>query len=123
MKRYVKSVSYEDIPEENKHGDCFKVAVDALLSHVEDYTLVHAVVNGQGPLEGIQYVHAFCIDETRDVVVDNTQPAGKQEWPVGLYWYIGKIQIYKEYSAAEALDEMKRTGTYGPWDKIFNNHF
>ena len=122
MKRYIKAFTLDDIPEENKHGDCFKVAFETLMKHPK-YTLVHAVVNGQGPLTGIQYVHAFCIDESQDTVIDNTQPPSTRELPVGLYWYIGKIEIYKEYSEEEAYKEVARTGTYGPWDKIFDNYF
>lgn len=122
MKKYIRPTSYEDIPEENKHGDCFKVAFETLMHH-PNYTLVHAVVTGQGAISGIQYVHAFCIDESRDMVIDNTQQPSNREIPVGLYWYLGQIEIYKEYSEREAYEEVVRTETYGPWDEIFDNYF
>ena len=123
MKRYIKSaVNLDDIPEENKGGNCFQVAAETVESH-PSYKLVHAVVSGQGPLKGIKYLHAFALDESRGVVIDNTQknPA-LREMIAGLYWYIGKIELYREYSYEQMLNNLVKFQTWGPWDKVFNGY-
>ena len=114
------SIDISNIPEENKNGNCFEVALNKFMQNPKRYTLVHGVVTGQGPLEGIQYCHAWVIDEKTDKVIDMTLPSGKQQIPVGLYYYIGKISITKEYDASEVLDMLDKYGTYGPWDSIFD---
>ena len=71
MKIFIKgAVDLSDIPEENKHGDCFVVALHTFLENPKRYVLVHGVVTGQGPLEGIEYCHAWVIDDSNDIVID-----------------------------------------------------
>jgi len=123
MKRYIKNaVSIEDVPEENKHGDCFVVALNKFLENPKKYTLVHGVVTGQGPLEGIQYNHAWVIDEYNETVIDMTLPKSNQKIPVGVYYYIGKISITREYKADDVYKMLDTYGTYGPWDKVFEKY-
>lgn len=112
---------FDSIPDEHKNGDCFKVAVDTLMKHPK-YTLVHAVVTGQGPIAGIEYTHAFCIDEATDMVIDNTQSSKHNKMPVGMYYYYGKISISREYTYREALENLVEYKTYGPWDPVFDNY-
>ena len=111
-----------DIPEENKHGDCFVVALNTFLEDPENYTLVHGVVTGQGPIEGIEYCHAWVIDESTDTVIDNTLPASYSKLPVNMYYRIGKIEITKEYDYKQVLKMIDKYGTYGPWDKVFEQY-
>ena len=123
MKRYIKSdIDLSDIPEENQHGDCFVQALHTFLEDPKNYTLVHGVVTGQGPLEGIQYCHAWVIDERNNTVIDKTLPAGNQKIPVNLYYWIGKIEITKEYNASQVYKMIDKYETYGPWDKVFEKY-
>ena len=121
MVKYIKA-SLDDIPDENKGGNCFKVAVDTLLEH-PDYTLVHAVVSGQGAIEGIQYTHAFCVDKKSNTVIDNTQSGSNRKLPADLYYLLGNIEISREYTYKEALDNLLKYKHYGPWDSVFNNYY
>lgn len=116
------SVDISDIPEENKHGDCFVVALHKFMENPKRYTLVHGIVTGQGAIEGVQYCHAWVIDEKTDNVIDMTLPAGKQKIPVNLYYYIGDISITKEYNASQVSKMLEKYGTYGPWDAVFNDY-
>jgi hypothetical protein len=110
------------IPEENQHGDCFVVALHKFMENPRRYTLVHGVVSGQGPLEGIEYCHAWVIDENTDKVIDMTLPSGRQKIPVELYYYIGRIEITREYKASDVAKMVDKYGTYGPWDKVFEDY-
>lgn len=123
MKRYITdAVNLDDIPEENKHGDCFVVALHKFLENPKKYVLVHGVVTGQGPLDGIEYCHAWVIDDRTDTVIDMTLPKNMQKLPVDLYYNIGQISITREYNAAEVNKMIDKYGTYGPWDKIFEKY-
>lgn len=123
MKRYIFSkIDISDIPEENKHGNCFVVALHKFMENPKRYTLVHGVVSGQGPLEGIEYCHAWVIDENTDKVIDMTLPTNMQKLPVELYYNIGQISITREYKASDVAKMLDKYGTYGPWDKIFENY-
>lgn len=121
MKYYIhSSQDLSGIPEENKHGDCFVQALNKFMENPKRYTLVHGVVTGQGPLEGVQYNHAWVIDERNEQVIDMTQPAGRQRFPVGLYYMYGKISLTREYNARDVYDMLEEHGTYGPWDPVFD---
>ena len=123
MKKYIRSaINLDDIPEENKHGDCFVVALHKFMENPKRYTLVHGIVTGQGAIEGIQYCHAWVIDEPTDMVIDMTLPSGSQQIPVNLYYYVGKITITREYKASEVSKMLNKYGTYGPWDKVFDGY-
>ena len=115
-------MSYDEIPEENKHGDCFVQALNTFLENPKKYILVHGVVTGQGPLAGVQYCHAWVIDERKDIVIDKTLPKQYQEMPVGIYYWTGKISITKEYNYKEVLEMIDKYETYGPWDKVFEKY-
>jgi len=114
-----KKVSLDDIPDANKGGNCYQVAFDTLFSK-PGAKLVHGVVLGQGPLEGIEFTHAWV--EDGDTVIDNTQPVGRNEFPKVVYYLIGHIDITREYTRAKAIENATRTGHYGPWDKVFDNY-
>lgn len=119
MKRLIKSsddIDYSSIPESNKHGDCFKVAFETMQKDPKNRILVHAIVTGQGDIEGIEYSHAFVIDESRDVVIDNTVQGPQKEFNTNLYYYIGKISISREYDAKSAYEHILDTKQWGPWD-------
>ena len=110
----------KDIPLENQNGDCFKVAAETVMKD-SSLKLVHAIVTGQGVLKGVKYTHAFALDEKRDVVIDNTQKNPEfRELPAGLYWYLGKIETYREYTSDEMYKMLLKHENWGPWDKVFD---
>ncbi|NBR00792.1 MAG: hypothetical protein EBT79_10905 [Actinobacteria bacterium] len=81
------------------------------------YTLVHAEVMGQGPLEGTTFGHAFVVKD-RAVVVDRSN-GRNLEMPAFLYYAIGQISDIgneHQYTWAEALEKALKYETYGPWD-------
>ena len=120
MKRVICAIDYDDIPEENKHGSCY---VDALHTFMEDpahRTLVHGIVTGQGPIEGIQYGHAWV--EDGDTVIDATLPSSMQCLPKSLYYAIGQIDQTVEYDWHAVQEMLDEYGTYGPWDPLFDNY-
>ena len=112
MKRVI-----HDVPDEYKHGDCFKVAYDTFMEDPDRYTLVHGIVTGQGPIEGIQYCHAWVLDG--DEVIDNTVRGGIT-MPKAIYYAIGQIEDTQEYTLDEVLSNTVKTGHYGPWYKPYN---
>lgn len=119
MKRViVSSISYDDVPEENKHGNCYETALKTQMSHPGSI-LVHGVVTGQGPLEGLQYTHAWV--EDGDTVLDNTVKPGftmnKDD-----YYALGQIELVRKYTQRQAMEEALRTEVYGPWDDVFNDY-
>lgn len=117
MKILIEKMSYDDIPEENKHGNCFVVALNTFLENPQKYTLVHGVVTGQGAIEGIQYCHAWV--ENGNKVIDNTIPLIINK---DIYYRIGHIEITRKYNASETMKMLEKYETYGPWDKVFDNY-
>ena len=102
-------------------GDCyeaaFKMLMDLCLFSPEEaprYLLVHAEVQGQGPLAGARFGHAFLV---RDSVTVIDHSNGRSiEMPAFLYYAIGQIQNIgnERQSRQRAVDH----GTYGPWDLV-----
>jgi len=110
------------IPDANKGGNCY---VKALHYMQEDpsATLVHGLVDGQGPLEGITYNHAWC--EKSGKIIDMTlQKSAQKSIPIDLYYKIGNIKTTYKYTYDEMLEKMDEYGTYGPWEKkLINNKY
>ena len=111
---------WDAIPEENKHGNCFEVALNTLLEDKSNYILVHGVVTGQGPVSGIQFCHAWV--EDGDMVIDNTQSGSNSRLPKALYYAIGNITITRRYDWRKMLQMVNKYGTYGPWDSVFDKY-
>ena len=82
------------------------------------YTLVHGVVSGQGPLEGIEYCHAWVLDG--DDVIDDTLPPDMRRIPADLYYSMGNIELTREYDWHDVAEMLDEYGTYGPWDDVFD---
>ena len=67
--------SFKSFLIERKLGDCFEVAGRAML-HLDDkmekagYKMVHALVYGEGELEGRRFSHAF--NQLGDYIFDNS---------------------------------------------------
>ena len=120
--RYLfEAIDIDDIPEENKNGNCFVVALNKFMEKPYQYTLVHGVVTGQGAIEGLQYCHAWV--EDGNTVIDMTLPERMRKFPREVYYAIGKIDITRKYSGKEVLDMVEKYMTYGPWDKVFERYY
>lgn len=117
MKRLIRStIDISHIPDENKNGDCFVVALNLVMDN-PSYKLVHGIVTGQGVISGIQYCHAWV--ESGNVVIDDTVDI---VIPKDIYYDIGNISITKEYAYKEALERALKYETYGPWDSVFADY-
>jgi hypothetical protein len=115
-------------------GDCYEAAGKYILglSHLymsgkkvagdvgaaEGLILVHAEVNGQGPLEGTTFGHGFVVDTETNFVIDKSN--GRDiRMPKELYFAIGgiyDIDNYYEYTPQEMLKQMIAYMHWGPWD-------
>ena len=112
-------VNLDDIPDVNKGGNCYQVAFDTLIEN-PNAKLVHGVVTGQGPIEGIQYTHAWV--EDGDEIIDNTLSPNLRRLPKQLYYALGNIDITRKYTYKQALEQTIKTGHYGYWDKVFDDY-
>jgi 5'(3')-deoxyribonucleotidase len=106
-----------------KLGDCFPVAGRAML-HLEDeletagYRMVHALVRGEGKLEGRRFGHAF--HRLGDVIFDNSN-GNKIMTRKENYFKQGSINpnekgAYVEYNKEQSLLNIVKHGHWGPWD-------
>ena len=121
MKRYIHSdIDLSDIPEENKHGDCFVVSLNKFMTDPKRYTLVHGIVTGQGAISGLQYCHAWV--EDGDTVIDMTLPESMREFPKVAYYAVGNIKTTKRYDYRQVLENVCKYETYGPWAKVFRGY-
>ena len=111
-------------PSRKPLGDCYEAAFKFIMdeclftpANESRYTLVHAEVMGQGPLEGTTFGHAFVVKDGA-VVVDKSN-GRNLEMPAFLYYAIGQISDIgneHQYSWAEAKGKASKYKTYGPWD-------
>ena len=107
----------DPIPKKNQGGDCYVLAYQYITSHPnKNLKLVHGLVTGQGPLEGIIYNHAWVEDGNK--IIDLTLPKPLQKsLTKDQYYKIGKIKTVYKYSYKEVLDKSMEYQTYGPWEK------
>ena len=93
-------------------GDCFESALEELMysnpfgkDHMDNMTLVHAIVTGQGKIEGLRYGHAW--NEIGDVVVvapDSPQSGMGHAVTINETLYCNEIKVdegpQKEYKSS-----------------------
>lgn len=109
-----------DIPESSRGGDCYEVSGKYVMDHAlmgnnPNLFLVHGIVVGQGPIEGVEYGHAWV--EDNDECIDLSQ--GRDiRMPKAIYYALGNIDPSKQYRYSP--EEMRRkildSGHWGPWD-------
>lgn len=112
-----------DSRKSSKLGDCYQAAVNFVMSECMfgdscPYIIVHAEVAGQGPLEGVQYGHAYVVDTTTDTVIDRSN-GGNIQMPRATYEAIGKVKRIDnlfEYEWRDAKRYLILYKHYGPWD-------
>lgn len=104
-------------------GDCYEAAVNFVMDKCMfsgdcPYTIVHAEVAGQGPLEGTNFGHAYVVDKSTGNVIDRSN-GRSVTMPREVYEMLGSVsQIgnFHEYSWREARRKMIEYEHYGPWD-------
>lgn len=100
-------------------GDCFVQAWENFFSRQsENPKLVHAIITGQGKIEGLKYNHAWI--EIGDSVIDTTIPIFKDGINKEIYYRLARIEkdlIFK-YNRDEVLSNATKHKTYGPWETI-----
>ena len=115
--------SFKSFLTEGKLGDCFEVAGRNMLeldSTMEKagYKMVHALVYGEGELEGRRFGHAF--NKLGDVIFDNSND-NKIMTRQGNYFKQGGIKpkekgAYIEYNKDQTLNKLAKYKHWGPWD-------
>ena len=112
----------EETPEDHKHGNCYVEALHAFMEDPQNRVLVHGIVTGQGPIEGVQYGHAWVLDGW--YVIDKTLSPSMQRLPKDFYYSIGQIDPdnTRMYKGRDVLKMLDKFGTYGPWDPMFDNY-
>lgn len=112
------------VPDSNKFGDCFKVHLH-LLRENPDYTLVHGVAIGNGPIEGIRHSHCWLehtivLDGHEFVMVKDCSNGKDVTVPASIYYLAGQIDVDLciRYSCKEAVQLALDTDHYGPWHEL-----
>ena len=110
----------------NDTGKCFVNAYDYMSANSSSkINLVHGLVVGQGPIEGVLYNHAWI--EKGNEVIDTAlkaQGAKRYKFPKDLYYAVGQINpktVFK-YTFKEMIENVLETEVYGPWAKILKNN-
>lgn len=107
-------------PKKEELGDCFVIAGKNMINNkIPHMMLVHAMVTGQGDIEGVRHAHAWN-ELGGDVVLDQSNGGnyiGRRE----RYYEVGEVNEkdptqYRRYNQDEALKWMVKTGNYGPWE-------
>ena len=99
-------------PMKSKAGQCYEIGYQRIQTGIRNAVLVHGIVTGRGPIEGIRYGHAWV--EIQGYVVD---PSGKVV-PKELYYRIGEVSHEKKYTMEGAARRAVEHGHYGPWDPV-----
>ncbi|MET2951284.1 hypothetical protein ABXV18_24690 [Vibrio owensii] len=112
------------IPKENKHGDCFEIHLK-LLPLQPEYKLVHGIVTGQGPIEGIKLCHCWIERTTATpfgdvVMVMDFSNGNSHTMSAKTYYKIGEIDpdSIVRYDPLEARGLADIHGHYGPWHQL-----
>jgi len=113
----------DNIMLEKANGDCFLVAGRAILNADElmeanGFKLIHALVTGEGDLEGRKFFHAF--NMLGDVVFDNSN-GNNITTRKEIYFNQGGVDPnlkggFATYNKEEALINMAQNMHWGPWD-------
>lgn len=122
-------------------GKCFENSGRYLMDNGAgdpDLVLVHGYVEGQGPIEGVRFAHAWIERKNADAIEgDLSQLAGKDqdllgrtamdlttddrlenplEMPAVLYRSVGHAEVLFEYTHDELLKKLASSHHWGPWD-------
>ena len=101
-------------------GDCYEANGRYFMAHglggSGNMRLVHGEVTGQGPLEGVNYGHAWVEDGSMVIDVSNGRTV---RMPKAVYYALGNIERndnYHKYTADEFRYQVLQYKHWGPWD-------
>ena len=104
----------------NSGGDCYEAAGKYMWKGCQsgrcNLILVHGEVQGQGPLSGVTYGHAWVLDGGTVIDVSNGR---NLQLPQVIYYAIGQIDNIgniHEYTWKEARRLIIDYEHWGPWD-------
>lgn len=106
-----------DVPDENRNGNCFEVALRNVMDD-NNLFVCHGVVRGQGALEGIEFPHAWNESSDGGYVLDESN-GNAICMPRDAYYAMARLDpsTVRRYDSREAMEEAVRTGVYGPWEQ------
>lgn len=110
-------------------GDCYEAAFDTLDREFRDdptVRLIHAIVVGQAPIEGVLHGHAW-VEYSQELPVTSvpvpsiriavdTSQGRDLRLPADLYRMIGRIRDVRQYTRSEARRWAVDTKHFGPWE-------
>lgn len=99
-------------------GDCFSAAANLAIIKMPFAQIVHGIVTGTGPLEGVRFAHAWV--EHDGYVFDHSN--GRELClPQTMYYKVGQITEdgVNRYKPIQAQRMMLSSGHYGPWAEKF----
>lgn len=108
--------SEEQISLEGK-GTCFQDSFRNFFKHItEKPLLVHGLITGQGPIEGLKYCHAWI--EIGDTVIDTTIPLFRDGFPKEAYYSLARLDetLLFKYDNEQVMKKTLEYKTYGPWE-------
>jgi hypothetical protein len=103
-------------------GDCYEAAVNFVMDRCLfgpcHYTIVHAEVAGQGPLEGTNFGHAYVVDNRSGAVIDrsNGRHVTMSREAYEALGNVKEIGNYHEYEWKEVRKMIVNYEHYGPWE-------
>ena len=122
-------MNLEDIPEENKNGDCYMNAANSILTSTGDARLVHGTVSGQGILQGIRFTHAWVeyggippLVYDPSVIRNQSSCGTIQDKGLHIcrdkYYDLGEIreEEVRRYTRQEAVEALLKYEHWGPWE-------
>jgi hypothetical protein len=101
-----------------KGGNCFDAAYDYMMSNsstMPNLKIVHGMVQGQGPLHGWEFTHAW--NENDGEVID-TSNGKEMKIAKEFYYMLGNIKENEchYYDFNETLKKANEHVNKGPWD-------
>jgi len=104
----------------NDSGTCYVDAVHYMQGNLSPkLKLVHGLVDGQGPLVGITYNHAW-VEDGNTVIDASLKEQGRStyKFPKDLYYGVGNIKTTFRYNHKEMAKMLLETEIFGPWEKV-----
>lgn len=105
-----------------ERGDCYESAAMTVIDRgLQDYSdewiLVHATVNGQGPLEGRWIGHGWAENRTTGFALDCSNGRFMAR-PIADYRQAAQAKNVREYTAEQAARLLLQHENYGPWEEV-----
>ena len=106
-------------------GECFYKSCTFLLDlpqdALKDARLVHGLVDGQGPMDGIRFPHAW-VEVSIGGCMFVWDPEAKALLQRHRYYEAGRIveDELTRYTGAKAWMHVSQTGHAGPWEDRFD---